>query len=64
MCMCLSFDIVAGLPLEQILAYFVELELSGDSIAQDMLLPLFSELTTIELEEQLQEDEMLATLIM
>ena len=50
--------------MEQILSYFVELELSGVPIAGDMLLPLFSELTATELEDRLEEDELLATLIM
>ncbi len=50
--------------MERILAYFVELELTGGRFGEDLLLPLFSELTATELEEQLEEDEILAALIM
>ena len=50
--------------MEQILAYFVELELNGAPIGENLLLPLFSELTAAELEEELEENETLAALIM
>ncbi len=50
--------------MEQILTYFVELELSGHAIGVNLLLPLFSELTAAELEVELQENEALMALIM
>ena len=56
--------LVAGLPIEEILGYLVQLELSGEVFGEGLLLPLFSELSATELEEQLEEDQGLATLIM
>lgn len=55
---------VVGLPIEQILAYLIDMELNGSVFGAHMLLPLFSELTATELEEQLEEDEGLASLVM
>ena len=46
---------VADLPIEQILAYLAHMELTGSPIGEDMLLPLFSELSVTELEELLEE---------
>ena len=55
---------VAGLLTENILSYLVEQELAGEVIGEGLLLPFFLELSVSELEQELEEDDMLGSLIM
>lgn len=55
---------VAGLSVEDILSYFVEQELAGEVTGDGLVLPFFSELSVSELEQELDENDLLQSLIM